>query len=497
MAIPSLNPTVIHTKTIEKDINFQGLRIVRTQSDPLANNNFNNNGYEFQSATAEYVRLIATVSRKGFIGPKGQSRIVATIHPTLRKFTDLVRYDPSNPPPDDYNALGMKEMHDRTQSDFKGQKAQNKMDFRDYILEGIRGDRPLSLPTISGWQSETVFDKTVFVAFDESDPNVLYGYIYLPKSPVMQADGQTQTAALFAVAHSKDAIDTGALDQLIVTLDVELNVNERSAGQSFADRNGRGSKKNKNLVISLDTSSALSELRISAIEGTIFQDRLATGRNTSTSESATKYLVDLSTMEQMLLNVISEGRLKTEHFKRFHVDHFLPFAKDFVKMLENLFANDWLENTPNGNDPFRKVFVHGWPFALKAIALAYYEARINELGPLCKAINAKDTGLTVEEAYLAKVEQEKASWTEAPTISIDELRDRLSKIDWLRYRAHWIKLTGTKLDKSGKVRRQKLKSTGGIETAIGQAQNTATVINSVKNKILSPSWEELTKQDNY
>lgn len=496
MAIPSLNQKVIHTKDITEDEDYQNLRLVRAQSDSSAMATWEKKGYEFQSATASYKQLPAILSRKGFVGANGQWRLVVTVHPKLRDFVDLVKYDPSNPPPDDYNALGMAQMHARTQSDFKGQKAQNKTDFRDYLLEGIRGDRPLSLPTISGWQASTVFHDTVFVALDESDPNALYGYIYLPRSPIFQSDGQTQTAALFAVANSKDAIDAGALDKLTVTIDIDLNVDERRAGQSFADRNGRGSKKNKNLVISLDTASALSELRIEAIKGTIFQDRLATGRNTSTSETATKHLVDLSTMEQMLLNVVSEGRLKQEHIKHFHVPYFLPFAKEFVQMLETHFASDWLENTPDGKDPFRKVFVHGWPFALKAIALAYHHARISELGPLEKAVGAKNTGLTVADAYVSKVEEEKISWTKKPTITIEELNTRLSKIDWLRYRAHWIKLTGAKQDKSGNLRRQKLKSTGGLDTAVGQAQNTATIINSVADKILSETWEDLTKNDN-
>ena len=495
--IPSLIPEVIHTRDIATDTEYQGLRIIRAQSDLNASAIFQKNGYEFQSATSNYVRLPATLSRKGFSGSIHGRRIVATVHPSLRVLVDMVRYDPSNPPPDDYNALGMKDMHDKTQSDFKGPKAKNKADYRDYILEGISGFRPLSLPTICGWQSSAVFDKTVFVAFDQSDPNALYGLIFLPRSPIMQSDGQTQTAALFAVANTKDAIDAGALDKLIVTLDVELNVDERKAGQSFADRNGRGSKKNKNLVISLDNSSALSELRILAAAGTIFQDRLATGRNTSTSESTTKYLVDLSTMEQMLLQAVCGDRHKAEHFKHIHIPEFLSFAKDFLQMLDDIFAKDWLETTPTGKDPFRKIYVHGWPFALKAIAAAYYQARINELGPLSKAIGAKNTGMTVADAFAAQISIEKANWTINPIISLEELRDRLIKIDWLRYRAHWIKLTGSKHDTKGNTKYQKLKSMGGIETAVGQAQNTKTVINSVANKILSSTWEDLTKHDDY
>lgn len=56
----------------------------------------------------------------------------------------------------------------------------------------------------------------------------------------IQADGQTQTAAIFALHGTKDAIKKGALERYRVTLEIELNVDERQAGQSLADRNGRG-----------------------------------------------------------------------------------------------------------------------------------------------------------------------------------------------------------------------------------------------------------------
>ncbi|WP_460318386.1 hypothetical protein [Pseudomonas ogarae] len=497
MIIPNLAQKVVLTKSIQKDDSYQGLRIVRAQTNPADLATFEKSGYEFQSPTASYIKIHGTLSRKGVISADAPWRILVTVHPTLSVFVDMVRYDPSNPPPDNYDALKMREMHERTQSDFKGQKAQNKIDFRDYILEGIRGDRPLYLPTISGWQSSQVFDQTIFVALDESNPNCLYGIIYLPKSPLMQSDGQTQTAALFSVANSKDAVESRALENLVVTLEIELNMDERKAGQSFADRNGRGSKKNKNLVISLDTSSALSELRVNALAGTIFESRLGTGRDTSTSEKSTKYLVDLSTMEQMLLNVVSEGKLKTEHFKHFHVNRFLPFARDFIEMLEHSFGDYWEEQVPATKDPFRKIYVHGWPFALKALAIAYHRTRIDEIGPLLGAIGSKDAGLTVEEAYNAQVKYLKQNWDRNPVITATELRSRVSEIDWLRYRAHWVKITGHKQDKDGNARRVKLKSTNGVEVVVSQAQNTASVIGVVANKILSPTWEELKSDVNY
>ncbi|MDM1328908.1 hypothetical protein [Acinetobacter indicus] len=174
-------------------------------------------------------------------------RIVVTAHPNLGAFIELVKYDPSNPAPINYKAIGMQEMHKQTQSDFKGQKAANRLNFIEYLQEGERSERTLYLPTISGWQSSKFFDKTVFVSFDDHDPNVLYGQIFLPTAPIMQADGQTQTAALFRLADSKEGEDTNlnVHENLVVTLEIELNVNVEKAVQSFADRNGRGSKKIK------------------------------------------------------------------------------------------------------------------------------------------------------------------------------------------------------------------------------------------------------------
>ena len=144
----------------------------------------------------------------------------------------------------------MSDAHRRTQADFKGAKSKNRSDYMDYLMEGIGETRVLNLPIISGWQSSTVFEKAIFVAYDTNNPDILYGKLYLPKSPIMQSDGQTQTAALFGLSKNQEAVDKGALKSIVVTLEVDLNVDDDQAGQSFADRNGRGSKKNKNLVIS-------------------------------------------------------------------------------------------------------------------------------------------------------------------------------------------------------------------------------------------------------
>ncbi|MGD6894272.1 DNA sulfur modification protein DndB [Bacillus infantis] len=481
---------IIKTINIPQDANYKGLRIVHYQTDTQAQSNWDSNSFQFQHEPADYTVLRAIVSLKG--APPSY-RLVATVHPTMKQFVDIVKYDPYDPPIDNYDAQGMKEAHERTQSDFKGQKKQNLNDFKNYIIEGISGVRTLFLPTISGWQSSITFDKTVFVAFDESDPLSIYGLLYLPKTPIMQSDGQTQTAAIFQAAKTVDAIKAGALDTLTVTLEVELNVSEQEAGQSFADRNGRGSKKNKNLVIVLDNSSALSTLRVKALSGSIFENRLADGRTTGTSETATKNIVDLSTMEQMLLNVISNGKLKTEHFKHHYIEWFLPYCQEFIKILEDNFGHEWLENTPKDKDPFRRLYVHGWPFALKAIAKAYHHARIEQIGPLLAAIGTerenKDANLSVAEKYKSQVEIKKAESKFKAPISLAELNDRLSKINWLRYKKHWISLTGYAI-KSGQKKTFTLTETGEQKVS-ALAQNTPSRIDSVTSKILSNSWTDL------
>jgi hypothetical protein len=486
---------IIKNEDIQQEDEYQGLRIIRCQTDQKANENFMQRRYQFQYELADRTEFRCVLSRKG--APTGY-RLVATVHPSMKLFVDAVKYDPANPPLDDYNAQGMREAHERTQSDFKGQKQANTRDFTNYILEGIQGNRVLYLPTITAWQSKKVFDKTIFVAFDETDPNAMYGLIYLPKAPIMQADGQTQTAAIFQTAKTIDAIAAGALESLILTLEIELNLVERQAGQSFADRNGRGSKKNKNLVINLDSSSPLSSLRVQAIEGTVFEFRLADGRTTGTTETATKHIVDLSTMEQMLLNVIAKGNRKPEHFKHHYVKQFLPYCQEFLELLSDLFSSSWAEVTPEGKAPFRQLYVHGWPFCLKALALAYYQSRIDILGPLSAAIGTenedKDASKTLEEKYMSQVEKKRGEFTEKPVITFEEFKKRLEKIDWHRHRKHWIALTGYKLDKG--VKKTITLKGSDIKVVAAQAQNTAAVIGAVCDKILSDSWQDLCSDEN-
>lgn len=490
-AIPTIH--LIDLDSIPGDPNYLGLKILNVQTDTTVHARYTAREYRFQHET-DYTVIRATLTRKGMVSStSGHMRLSVHTHPTLKQFRDIVQYDPSNPPHDNYDALGMKAAHDQTQSDFKGQKQYNKTLFRDYLLESVTGQRTAYLPSISGWQTKTAFPKTVFVAFDGEDPDALYGLIYLPKAPIMQSDGQTQTAALFALAGHKEAVDKGALENFRVTLEIELNVDERKAGQSFADRNGRGSKKNKNLVIGLDSSSAMSDLREKSIEGTVFENRVSRGRNTPTSVTATSMIVDLSTMEQMLLGVISDDSEKPETVKHYHVPYLLPYTKEFLQLLDEVFAHQWLEKSGSG-DPFRKLYVHGWPFALKAIASAYHASRLTELTPLSRALRAQNAGKGLEQAFLDQLEDEKGATPPKQVITFEELKERLKKIDWLRYRKHWIKLTGAKLGKDGKNKTYKLKSESE-EKVEGQAQNTRTVIAIVRDKILSNSWEDLTSSE--
>src|SRR3954454_16381880 len=143
--LPNTAVTIIPTTSVPQDGNFAGLRIVRAQSDPSAAANWHARRYEFQHPTASLSEVLtATLTRKGYLGQR--QRITVTLHPSMRRFVELVRYDPADPPANNYDAIGMKDAHEQTQQDFKGQKKQNKDDYKDYLLEGIFGKRPLYLP---------------------------------------------------------------------------------------------------------------------------------------------------------------------------------------------------------------------------------------------------------------------------------------------------------------------------------------------------------------
>ncbi|MFI1395251.1 DNA sulfur modification protein DndB [Streptomyces sp. NPDC020681] len=486
---------LINTDDIPEDAKYGGLRILRVSSDAEARDNFEQHRYRFQHEREKRHAIRGTLCLKG--ATEGY-RICVTVHPSLQQFTDLVRYNPSDPPRTvDYEANGMRAAHIKTQSDFKGAKASNRGDFSRYILEAVRGERVAYLPTVTGWQSVEEFEEDpqpIFVAFDEANPAAIYGEIYLPKRPIMQADGQTQTAALFEAAQNRLALQSGALDTFFVTLEVELKVDVDAAAQSFADRNGRGTKKNTNLVATFDTSSALAKLRNQAVKGTIFENRVADGRSTGATLTAVQNIVDASTLEQILLNVISHGNRKREHIKHHHIEAVLPYCREFLQTLEGQFGDAWSDTKQA--DTYRRLYVHGWAFALKALALAYNQVRRDKLGPIMDAMQ-KETATgddTTEQLVKRFTEIIAEQSVPAPAVSFDEFKQRLAAIDWRRDRRHWIRITGCLQEKNGTKKTVKLKSTG--ETVVAAAaSNTPAHIGKVENKILSDTWTELTRRE--
>ena len=284
----------------------------------------------------------------------------------------------------------------------------------------------------------------------------------------------------------------GALKSIRATLEIELNVSREEAGQSFADRNGRGSKKNKNLVSALDVSSALSHLRIQACNKTVFEHRLADGRTTGCTETAISNIVDLSTIEQMLLNATTGGKKKPENLKHYHVDVLLPYAKELLKLLGDVFGESWPESTAKGEDTFRRLYVHGWAFALKAISLAYYRVQQHKLEPIIAAMSADGPSLTKEEAFLEAMKSYE-ELTDKNAVDLEAFKKRLETIDWVRHRKHWTSITGFS-EKDGKPVTRKLKN--GEVVVKAQAPNTATVIGKVADLLLSSKWKSLCKEAN-
>ena len=110
--------------------------------------------------------------------------------------------------------------------------------FANYLHEAEVDDRQAYLPTISGWQDREHFEKTVFVIFDiDEQQSIYYGYLYLSKEAIMQSDGQTQTVALFKLSRMiehKSLKKLEAFERFFVSLEIELNVDEEKAAQSFA-----------------------------------------------------------------------------------------------------------------------------------------------------------------------------------------------------------------------------------------------------------------------
>lgn len=487
--------TIITNDQIPAMEQYSGLKIVDCFNDPNARENYEHHLYQFQNSPTGYTPIRATLTRKG---SGVMYRLVAFCHVTMQQFIDVVKYDPSNPNTTGFDSAEMKLAHEQTQSDFKGQKMKNMIDFKNYIKEGMEGYRPLYLPTVCGWQSEKYFNDTIFVSLDGSDPNAIYGFLYLPKRAVMQADGQTQTAAIFRAADTKEARETDALNTLTLTLEIELKMNEEMAGNSFADRNGRGSKKNLNLVKKLDTSSPMSKLNNEAVKGTVFENRLADGRTTGTSVTATANIVDLNTMALMLMEAVSGGRLHPNDIKHWHLPYLKKYCKGFLEVLDESFSQVWKDPSPKNEDTYRRLYVHGWPFALKALGRVYFNTQIDNLNPIVKAVldekTTKNDLLSDEENFKELVNKFIEEEDKTPKISLTEMKHRLEKIDWLRYRKHWIEITGYSM-KDGKKRTFFLKSTGE-EQVVALAQNNANFISAVASKILSDTWTDLCNNEN-
>ncbi|MBA6295970.1 DNA sulfur modification protein DndB [Colwellia sp. MB02u-9] len=481
---------IIKNIDIPENEHFMGLKYLDYNEDQVRKA-FDDNRYEFLTRHDHYT-VTGQLSLKGNVKNKEGKRLSIISAMNLQNFTTTVSYDPSNPPIENYDALGMIDAHEKTQSDFKGAKKTNKQDFASYIVEGMRNDRDIHLPVISGWQTDEVFCDTIFVVYHQVDVNTAYGCLYIPKKPIMQSDGQTQTAALFSVSQNKEAQELGALENLLVTLEIELNVDNVKAAQAFADRNGRGSKKNKNLVISMDTAAPLSKLRAQVLAKTIFDGRIANGRSGGTSVTATENIVDLSTIEQMMAYALTgPSPLKPEHFKHHHLDVLKPYADEFLSMLSTLFSSYWTHPTPPNDDTYRRLYVLGWPFALKGIALAYYYSKQDELEPIKKAMLERDlvrADMSAQESFSYRI-----LYTEKdikPLLSFKELTDRLSQINWIKHKKHWADITGYSLDVDGKKKTWKLKQFGEVVKTLNQ--NQMIQVTKVANKICGKTWKDLT-----
>jgi hypothetical protein len=204
-------------------------------------------------------------------------------------------------------------------------------------------------------------------------------------------------------------------------------------------------------------------------------------------------------MEQMLLLALANGKFKPEHIKAYQVPTLLPYAKEFLMMLDTHFSKDWVAEPGKNEDPFRRIYAHGWPYTLKALARAFFVTRIDKLEPITDAISATMKGqhLSPEEAQVAfdKAIEEASSEAPAPEITPEELNTRLTAIDWRRYRKSWAQLNGEKKDKkTGKVKRIILKN--GEDVVSTQAQNTNANIEAILAVLLSPAWTDLCSHEN-
>lgn len=477
------------------------LRIARADLEPSLREAVSAGHFEVQAGG--WTRHYATLT---LIGSEATPRPVASLAVSLRQFEEVVRYDPSDPPVDEGFGKEYKAYHDKTQSDFTGAKQKNLLDYLDYGLEALRGERQANIPEINGWVDVEASAESLFVVLHTPEEGLFYGMLFLKSvRPVMQSDGQTQTAMLFRLATTK--LGTRHTDTFRVKLEVEFGVTPEMAGQAFADRNGRGTKKNRNLVQDLTVIGGISQLVKGAIAGTTFEGRTFDGRGAGVSETSTNLILDLATMENIVMNVCTDGAAKPEHVKTYHVDTFMPFVKDFVNLLLACFKEQWKEKTEPGDDPFRAIYVHGWSFSFKALSKAYFRTRINEIGPLADAMR-NNIDLTTEEPdteeawkaraaeLLAKdLQKPEESQKYVPTVTAVEFEKRLKAIDWVRHRKHWVDITGFTRDKDGDPNTKTLKN--GTVVVKTKAPTQAEVITGMIGKILGPKWTDLTAKADY
>ena len=103
MTLPLIPQTqLIPDHKINTDPGYGGLKIVRYQSDEEARGAYLANRYEFQHEQAKRNMIPGVVLSRS--GAYPHHRITAMMHLSLRQFADFVRYDPSNPPLEDFEA---------------------------------------------------------------------------------------------------------------------------------------------------------------------------------------------------------------------------------------------------------------------------------------------------------------------------------------------------------------------------------------------------------
>ncbi|WP_147094830.1 hypothetical protein [Vibrio superstes] len=431
----------------------------------------------------------------------------------MREFLHAVRYDPSSDPRDpDFKFSTMAEFHKKSQAEFKTAKLANRNLYKDYLLEGLRGERGIHIPPVNAWMDEYSFIDTVFVNYHNSQDGVYYGKLYVPLTYMMQSDGQTQTAAVFLLGKDEEAVnELGALENLRLSIEIELNCDLNVARQSFADRNGRGVKKNKNLVIEMDVSAPLNILRLEASKGTIFENRIIGSGAGSISDSSTSGIMNLSTAEQVLIHMLYATQDKGLSIKHHHIDAILPHANKFFKIMEHCFKDHFPKHTALNDDPFRKKYLTGWAHVQKAIANAFHYANLEELGPLVDAIKAdkpsfnfEDLGLSdtqlkalnPQERFQLIVKHYRCTREYKNVITQDELIFRLKSINWYRHATHWIDLLGATVDKkTNKPRTWKLRYLNDRAVVKGARPHNLQKIGSISNKILGEDWEQFTSDE--